>query len=156
MKLASWVARNIQKGRCITGLMLVPVVCVIRTVKAYWRARSGCVSSSISQVWLQRVHVSKQVLPLWHRQHVTGWIVYVRVILRVSEDWCNCTTASFAIVQHYALIIATGEWGDSVQDTEVLRTERYVLFWNGQRGRPEVYAMDVELRCQGLDVDKLD
>ena len=49
-KLASRVARNIQKGLCVTGLMLVPVVCAIRIVKSY-------------------------LLPVRHRQHVVGSIV---------------------------------------------------------------------------------
>ena len=31
-KLASGVARSIQKGLCVTGLMLVPVVCSARLI----------------------------------------------------------------------------------------------------------------------------
>ena len=49
-KLASGVARSIQKGLCVTGLMLVPVVCAIRTVKSYLGAWNGCVSGSSGQV----------------------------------------------------------------------------------------------------------
>ena len=48
--------------------------------------------------------------------------------------WGLTTVQNIVTVQHYALIIANGEWGDSVQDTEgVLRAERYVLVWNKLR-----------------------
>ena len=35
-KLASGAARNIQKGLCVTGLMLVPVVCATLPVQVFW------------------------------------------------------------------------------------------------------------------------
>ena len=35
-KLASGVARSIQKGLCVTGLMLVPVVCATLPVQVFW------------------------------------------------------------------------------------------------------------------------
>ena len=35
-KLASGVARSIQKGLCVTGLMLVPVVCSALPVQVFW------------------------------------------------------------------------------------------------------------------------
>ena len=89
--------------------MLVPVVCVklhqssLITTRARVEVGSTFMTSSTWN-WLDCIRQS-------HTESL-GMVVQLytlETILRVSEDWCNCTTASSAIVQHYALIIATGE-----------------------------------------------
>ena len=82
-KLASGVARSIQKGLCVTGLMLVPVVCPIHIVKSYW-------------------------LSLWHRQHVVGSIVCA--IRIVKSYWlpvrhCVCNPHSEVLLITYSEIL---------------------------------------------------
>ena len=84
-KLASRVARSIQKGLCVTGLMLVPVVCAIRIVKSYLlpvRHRQHVVGSIVGNVGLRQfVDYQREML-----QKISGVSVYARTYLESRES----------------------------------------------------------------------
>jgi hypothetical protein len=84
-KLASRVVRNIPKGLCVTGLMLVPVVCAIRIVKVCSlpvRHRQHVVDSIVGNVVLrQLVDYQREML-----QKISGMSVYARTYLESRES----------------------------------------------------------------------